>query len=64
MGTMFAYLHRALKDRSVGSVNADIGAEPLLWGKTTSAASRKFPKFLIYYYTAKDSFFDQQFVHK
>ena len=27
MGTMFACLHRALEDKTVGSVNADIGAE-------------------------------------
>ena len=33
MGTMFAYLHRALKDRSVGSVNADIGAESFAVGQ-------------------------------
>ena len=60
---MFARLHRALKDKTVGSVNADILLEqnPVLYGKTTSAASRKFP---IYYYIAKDSSFDQQFVHK
>ena len=27
MGTMFGRLHRALEDKTVGSVNADIGAE-------------------------------------
>ena len=27
MGTMFECLHRALKDKNVGSVNTDIGAE-------------------------------------
>ena len=55
MGTMFACLHRALEDKTVGSVNADIGAEACSVG-TTSAVSGKCPKFPIRYNIAKDSF--------
>ena len=56
MGTLFACLHRALEDKTVSSVNADIGAEACSVGKTTSAASGKCPKFPIHYNIAKDSF--------
>ena len=33
MGTMFGRLHRALEDKTVGSVNADIGAESCAVGQ-------------------------------
>ena len=56
MGTMFACLNHALEDLTVGSVNADIGAESCSVGKPTSAASGKCPKFPVRYNIAKDSF--------
>ena len=63
MGTMFARFHRALEDKTVGSVNADIGAESCAVGQDHLSSFTEIPKFPICYYTAKDSFFDQQFVH-
>ena len=56
MSTMFACLHPALEDKTVGSVNANIGAESISGGKTTSAASRNFPKFPNHFNIAKYSF--------
>ena len=53
---MFACLHPALEDKTVGSVNANIGAESISGGKTTSAASRNFPKFPNHFNIAKYSF--------
>ena len=54
MGTMFECLHRALEDKTVSSVNADIGAESCSVGQ--DHLSSFSPKFPIHYNIAKDSF--------
>ena len=60
MGTMFACLHRALEDKTVGSVNADIGAESYAVGQDHLSSFTEISYLLLSY---KRSFFDQQFVH-
>ena len=54
MGTMFECLHRVLEDKTVGSVNTDIGAESCSVGQ--DHLSSFSPKFPIHYNIAKDSF--------
>ena len=54
MATMFACLNHALEDLTVGSVNADIGAESC--SQANPAASGKCPKFPVHYNIAKDYF--------
>ena len=54
MGTMFECLHRAKEDKTVSSVNADIGAESCSVGQ--DHLSSFSPKFPIHYNIAKDSF--------
>ena len=51
---MFACLHRTLEDKTVGLVNADIGAESCSVGQ--DHLSSFSPKFPIHYNIAKDSF--------
>ena len=54
MGTMFECLHRVLEDKTVGSVNTDIGAESCSVGQ--DHLSSFSPKFPIHYNIEKDSF--------
>ena len=41
MGTLFACLHRALEDKTVSSVNADIGAEACSVGQDHLSSFRE-----------------------
>ena len=64
MGTMFARLHRALEDKTVGSVNADIGAESCAVGQDHLSSFTEISQISYLLLSYKRSFFDQQFVHK
>ena len=44
MGTMFECLHRALEDKNVGSVSADIGAEFCCVGLEPSTFRKVFQR--------------------
>ena len=48
MGTMFGRLHHALEDKTVGSVNADIGAESCAVGQDHLSSFTEISYLLLY----------------